>query len=255
MIGLELTPSRHAAGMQAGLAFIAGFLEACGLIALFGLFIGHITANIAVLGMAIATGGTGWGPKLLALPVFMAVVALTRIGVHPLRLRGYDVAHLIMVLELVLLLAFVAAGLHYGPFTHPLGWSTMVTAALGVATLAVQNSGMRLIWRTRPSTTVMALNLTQLVLDGIVTLREPEDATAAAARERLALVAPTLGGYLVGAGAGGLGYLIAGFYSGFVPAAVLLILIFVREKPSRSAVGPATGEYAAAALITARHRS
>jgi uncharacterized membrane protein YoaK (UPF0700 family) len=112
--------------------------------------------------------------------------------------------------QLVLLLAFVAAGLHYGPFTESLGWSTMLTAALGVATLAVQNSGMRLIWRTRPSTTVMTLNLTQLVLDGIVILREPKDATAAAAQERLALVAPTLGGFLVGAAAGGLGQSPAG---------------------------------------------
>jgi hypothetical protein len=44
--------------------------------------------------------------------------------------------------QLVLLLAFVAAGLHYGPFTESLGWSTMLTAALGVATLAVQNSDL-----------------------------------------------------------------------------------------------------------------
>jgi hypothetical protein len=78
----------------------------------------------------------------------------------------------------------------------------------------------------------MTLNVTQLVLDGVVILREPQNATATAARERLALVAPTLGGYLVGAGAGGLGYLIAGFYCGFVPAAVPLMLIFVREQPS-----------------------
>ena len=87
----------------------------------------------------------------------------------------------------------------------------MLTAALGVATLAVQNSGMRLVWRAAPSTTVMTLNLTQLVLDGVVVLREPGDAAAAAARGRLALVAPTLGGFLVGAAAGGLGYLLAGF--------------------------------------------
>ena len=211
MIALELPPLRHAIGMQAGLAFIAGFLEACGLIALFGLFIGHVTANIAVLGMAIATHVPGSVPKLLALPFFMAVVALTRVGVHPLRVWGYDTARLIMALKLVLLLAFVTAGLHYGPFTDSLAWSTMLTAALGVATLAVQNTGMRLIWRTRPSTTVMTLNLTQLVLDGVVILREPKGATAQEARERLALVAPTLGGFLVGAAAGGLGYLIAGF--------------------------------------------
>ena len=215
--------------MQAGLAFISGFLEACGLIALFGLFIGHVTVNIVVLGMAIATDVPGWGPKLVALPAFMAVVAPTRLGVHPLRLRGYDAARLIMLLELVLLLAFVVAGLRFGPFSQPLGWSAMMTAVLGVATLAVQNSGMRLVWRTRPSTTVMTLNLTQLVLDSIVILREPEEA-AGGARERLKLVAPTLGGFLIGAGAGGLGYLIAGFYGGFLPAAVLLTLILVREE-------------------------
>jgi hypothetical protein len=107
----------------------------------------------------------------------------------------------------------------------------MLTAALGAATLAVQNSGMRLVWRTHPSTTVMALNVTQLVLDGIVMLREPKAATGTAAREWLALVAPTLGGFLVGAAAGSSGYFIAGFYGGFAPAAVLLMLIFLREQP------------------------
>ena len=52
------------------------------------MFIGHVAANIALLGMAIATGVPGSGTKLLALPVFMAVVALTRVGTHPLRLQG-----------------------------------------------------------------------------------------------------------------------------------------------------------------------
>ena len=63
--------------------------------------------------MSIATGVPGLGTKLLALPIFMAVVALTRVCVHPLRLHGYDAARLIMALELVLLLAFVAGGLGY----------------------------------------------------------------------------------------------------------------------------------------------
>jgi len=112
-----------------------------GLIALSGLFIGHVTANIAVLGVAIATGAPGSTTKLLALPVIMAVVALTRLSVHPLRLHGHDAARLIMMLELMLLLAFVAAGLRYDPFIRSQGWSTILTAALGVATLAVQNCG------------------------------------------------------------------------------------------------------------------
>jgi uncharacterized membrane protein YoaK (UPF0700 family) len=61
------------------MAGTAELVRPCGLIALSGLFIGHVTANIAVLGMTIATDVPGWGPKLLALPVFMAVVALTRV--------------------------------------------------------------------------------------------------------------------------------------------------------------------------------
>lgn len=231
MSALELSPFRYAVMLQVGLAFIAGFLEACGLIALFGVFIGHITANIVVLGAAIATGLPGSAIKLLALVVFVAVVAATHLSIHLLRLRGVDAARFIMAVELGLLLAFVTAGAWFVPFTDPAGWSTMLTAALGVATLAVQNSGMRLMWKAHPSTTVMTLNLTQLALDGVVILREPRDASAAA-RDRLALVAPTLGGFLVGAAGGCLGYLVAGFYSGFAPAAVLLALIVVREQPS-----------------------
>jgi hypothetical protein len=37
---------------------------------------------------------------------------------------------------------------------------------------------------------------------------------------------------LFGAAAGGLGYLAAGFWSRFAPAAVLMVLIFIREEPS-----------------------
>jgi len=228
----QLLPLWRAVAMQAGLAFTAGFLEACGLIALFGLFIGHVTANIAVVGMAIATPVPGVWTKLLAVPFFVAVVALTRLGLPPLRLRGYDVARLILALELVLLLAFVAAGLRFGPFTEPLAWSTTLTAALGVATLAVQNSGARLVWKSRPSTTVMTLNLTHLGLDAVVILREAEDPATDEARKRLGLVAPTLGGFLVGAAAGGVGYWAAGFWSGFAPAAVLMTLIFVPKEPA-----------------------
>jgi len=47
----------------------------------------------------------------------------------------------------------------------------------------------------------------------------------------LALVAPTVGGFLVGAAAGGLGYLMVGSYGGFARAAVL-VMMFLRERPS-----------------------
>ncbi len=76
----------------------------------------------------------------------------------------------------------------------------------------------------------MTLNLTQFVIDGIVRLRDPDDAAGAKARERLTLIGPTLGGFLAGAATGGLGYLMAGFSCGFAPAAVLAVLIVLREQ-------------------------
>jgi uncharacterized membrane protein YoaK (UPF0700 family) len=82
-MGLELPPLRRAMAIQVGLAFIAGFLEACGLIALFGLFIGHVTANIAILGMAIATHAPGSAPKLLerfSIKSTRLVIATRRLG-------------------------------------------------------------------------------------------------------------------------------------------------------------------------------
>jgi hypothetical protein len=54
----------------------------------------------------------------------------------------------------------------------------------------------------------------RLALDGVAILREPKDATTEEARERMALIAPTLGGFVAGAAAG-VGYLLAGFYSRF----------------------------------------
>jgi hypothetical protein len=102
----------------------------------------------------------------------------------------------------------------------------------------------------------MTLNLTQLVLDGIVILREPKDATAAAAQERLALVAPTLGGFLVGAAAGGLGYLIAGFYerqrTGQLLCYLTRKLMCYRRSPEGTLASATESGYLATKPCTAR---
>ena len=162
----------------------------------------------------------------------MAVVALTRVGVHPLRLRGYDTARLIMALELLLLTRLRRR--------RPALWSIYQVPKLadhsdgrtGRLDMAVQNSGMRLIWPTHPSTTVMTLNLTQLVLDGIVILREPKEAKDAG----VAWAAVGAGGANSRRVSGRCGIWRSGLsdrwiYGGFAPAAVLLALIFLQEKP------------------------
>jgi uncharacterized membrane protein YoaK (UPF0700 family) len=61
------------------LAFVAGFVDTCGFVALFGLFSAHVTGNFVLLGASLIRPHAGVIAKLLALPVFMAAVAGTRL--------------------------------------------------------------------------------------------------------------------------------------------------------------------------------
>src|SRR5258708_10706516 len=81
-----MTEPRSAAAPGAlalGLSFVAGFVDTFGFIALFGLFTAHVTGNFVLIGAAIVSPGPGVVAKLLALPVFMAVVALIFLIVRP----------------------------------------------------------------------------------------------------------------------------------------------------------------------------
>ncbi len=60
------------------LSFNAGFVDTAGFLALQGLFTAHVTGNFVTLGAALALGTSGVIAKLLALPVFCAVVIAAR---------------------------------------------------------------------------------------------------------------------------------------------------------------------------------
>src|ERR1700710_2099895 len=61
------------------LAVTAGFVDTCGFVALFGLFSAHVTGNFVLLGASLIRPHARVIAKLLALPVFMAAVAGTRL--------------------------------------------------------------------------------------------------------------------------------------------------------------------------------
>ena len=61
------------------LGFNAGYVDTAGFLALNGLFTAHVTGNFVTLGAAFVHGTTGAFAKLLALPLFCAVVVLTRL--------------------------------------------------------------------------------------------------------------------------------------------------------------------------------
>ena len=51
-----------------------GFVDAAGFLALHGLFTTHVTGNFVTLGAALVNGTSGALAKVLALPMFCAVV-------------------------------------------------------------------------------------------------------------------------------------------------------------------------------------
>ena len=101
---------RHARGISAGLAFVAGFVDTCGFIALFGLFTAHVTGNFVVIGASLVQPRSGLVTKLLALPTFVLVVAFVHLLMAARSKAGKANAVFVLVTQALLLSLFLAAG-------------------------------------------------------------------------------------------------------------------------------------------------
>jgi Protein of unknown function (DUF1275) len=84
------------------LSFNGGYVDTAGYIALQGLFTAHVTGNFVTIGSALVFGTSGVVAKLLALPVFCAVIILTRLASFHLP-RNRSALHTMLTVKLVLL--------------------------------------------------------------------------------------------------------------------------------------------------------
>ena len=78
----KITNSTIVAGL---LSFNGGFVDTAGYLGLAGLFTAHVTGNFVTLGAALVHGSHGIVGKILALPEFIAVIALARLAGTALR--------------------------------------------------------------------------------------------------------------------------------------------------------------------------
>src|ERR1700729_164447 len=97
------------------LTLTAGFVDTAGFLALQGLFTAHVTGNFVTLGAALVLGSSGVLAKLLALPVFCAVVIAARLLGTLLSKRNGPVFEILVGLKVVLLVAGAALAIHFGP--------------------------------------------------------------------------------------------------------------------------------------------
>jgi len=206
------------------LAFVAGFVDTCGFIALFGLFSAHVTGNFVLLGASLIRPHAGVIAKLLALPAFMVAVAATRVFL----IRAGDserAERSVLAAEAVFLGCFLAAGVAAAPVVDADGGLAVLAGMFAVVAMGIQNAAARTVFATLSPTTVMTGNVTQIVLDCVDFVAFRAADIKGAARARLVKFVPPVIAFALGAAMGALGYGAAGFWCLALPIAVTGVLL------------------------------
>jgi uncharacterized membrane protein YoaK (UPF0700 family) len=220
-----MKPIDRAVVVNGLLAFNGGFVDAAGFLGLQGLFVSHVTGNFVTLGAALVLGSHGVYGKLLALPEFVAVVALARLAGATLRARKLPVLRLLFSAEAVLLIAFCVFAVWYGPFADPDSVPALITGFIGIAAMAIQNAVQRVHFSDQPPTTIMTGNTTQATLDAVDLLAGDGQGTLVRARfVRIALSIVLFG---AGCAAAALSYWLVGFWCLALSAAVGAIVAVI----------------------------
>lgn len=189
-------------GIPQLLSFNAGYVDTAGFMALQGLFTAHVTGNFVTLGAALVQGSSGVVAKLLALPVFCAVVVATRLATASQQLAPRTPVRAMMVAKLVLLTLGATLAIGYGPFQHGDSVEAVITGMVLVAAMAVQNALSRAHLTTSPPTTLMTGSTTQLMIDVADLLRGGGGEAAVATRARLRKISGVIMTFALGCMAG-----------------------------------------------------
>lgn len=211
----------------ASLGFLAGYVDTLGFIALFGLFTAHVTGNFVLIAVSLAdTRQTPSLLKLLAFPAFILGVAAARLLVARCERRGTGATRPVYLLQLVLLLGFMACGILAEPVGKRAGALAMAAGLFGAAAMGAHSAAGKLLLTHLAPTSMMTGNVTQLTIDAVDWLRGAADATV---RTRCAKFFWTILAFAVGCCLAAFAYLALGFMALIVPVAILCLQLWLRE--------------------------
>jgi len=147
------------------LSFVAGYVDACTFLALFGLFVAQVTGSFVIAGTEPLVHEAGFLVKALAIPVFVLAAAATTVLISTMPSTRQSAWPWVLGLEAVLLTAFLLIGLTKSPFVDPDQPAALVAGLCGLAAMGVQSAAVRLLAHGAPSTNVMTTNTTQFAID------------------------------------------------------------------------------------------
>ena|SRR5215475_12182188 len=229
-----MTEPRGRLTVAALLSFNGGFVDTVSFLGLSGLFASHVTGNFVTLGAALVLGSHGILNKVLALPEFIAVIALARLLGGVARKRGWPALRIMLSLEVVLLAAFFALAIKFGPFEDADKPMALLTGFAGIAAMAIQNALQRVHLASLPPTTIMTGSTTQATIDTVDLLAGSGTGDAAAVRTRLSRVAMSVALFAAGCATAALLYWQTGFWSLAVPVLIGVAAAVMRlDEPAQ----------------------
>jgi len=215
------------------LSSVAGYVDAAGFLALFGLLPAHMTGDIVWAGAAVADrADVRWLLRLAMVFLFASSVAVAAVASRVVRRRGQSPLTSLLSLMTIALGVFWAAGMSLGPFmTGPEETATLFISGAGVVAMGIQNAMMREVLGTLCPTTVMTGNLTQVIMELVELAFTTFDAPARRpelrrkeALARLRRFGLPVASFTVGAVSGACATSAFGFMSLAVPTALSLLL-------------------------------
>lgn len=147
------------------LSLNAGYVDTAGFLALSGLFTAHVTGNFVTLGASLVLGTSGAIAKLLALPVFCAMVIAARLLGTLLSNRSMAAFETLLGLKVLFLVAGAALAIRFGPFHDGDSWQAILTGMVLVSAMAIQNAVHRMHLGSVPPSTLMTGTTTQIMID------------------------------------------------------------------------------------------
>jgi uncharacterized membrane protein YoaK (UPF0700 family) len=207
------------------LSVVAGSTDIIGFLGLNGLFTSHITGNIVILAAHIVAGDPAILSYVLSVPVFMLVLLLTRLLAGALERAGLSTLQPLLLLQLLLLLAFLVLGITAGPWKDGNAVLAIVAGMFGVSAMAVQNALVQISLKNSPTTAVMTTNVTHFMLDLGDVLAGRDQAEVARARRGAVRTLPVIVGFVIGCAAGAAFEAAAGLWSLALPTTLAALAL------------------------------
>src|SRR6516162_1724172 len=238
----QTAPSARTASLL--LSIVAGYVDSCTFLGVFGLFVAQVTGSYVAAGAQIARGEKGVLLTIFAIPIFLLAGAATTLLVEVADERRGSPLGWSLGLEGALLTAFFLVGVTGSPFAAPDAPLAVSAGVFGLSAMGVQSALVQLLMRGTPSTNVMTTNTTQIAILATRAVlcwharRKATDDKAAAqlasTNDRLTAVLLVAAGFLLGTMAGALAYTALGLWCLLAPIAAVLGLLVWSQRSGRA---------------------